>query len=129
MANFQSYALTVVIRDGELIRAYIDPLLIEDYVPHGVAGGAADLVARQAANAGSGAVTLTDGAAEVSVSPQLTAPQATGSALLRRTGLYRLADGVTASTASRSLDFGEDLLWMGSFEDQDTDASWGEGSL
>jgi poly-gamma-glutamate synthesis protein (capsule biosynthesis protein) len=42
--TFESYLLTVYLRDGKVIRALVDPLMIEDYMPHGITGELADYV-------------------------------------------------------------------------------------
>nr|VFJ87604.1 MAG: capsule synthesis protein PGA_cap [Candidatus Kentron sp. H]VFJ89404.1 MAG: capsule synthesis protein PGA_cap [Candidatus Kentron sp. H]VFJ96005.1 MAG: capsule synthesis protein PGA_cap [Candidatus Kentron sp. H] len=47
--TFQSYLLTVHLREGKVLRAHSDPLMIEGYLPKAVSGGFADYIAREAA--------------------------------------------------------------------------------
>lgn len=125
--TFLSYLLRADIRGDRVVSAVTDPLLLEDYVPRPVTGDAADSSARRAAglaSAGSSAL-LPPGAGP-------TATALTSRRLPLMAGVPRRLprgwwlDGDAAADLRR----GEDLLWTGSFEDEDTDpadtaaASW-----
>lgn len=130
--TFESYIVTVNIRDGKLIRAYTEPLLIENYVPHGVVASAADLVAREAAGQEPGPWVMEDGSVEALLGSRAASQQtATTRVTIDEPGLYELPDGVAASSRviGGRLDPGRDLLWVGGFEDEDVGESWGDGPL
>jgi poly-gamma-glutamate synthesis protein (capsule biosynthesis protein) len=119
--SLETYLLAVHIRRGEVVRAYIEPLMIEGFVPHGVAGGLADFVATGAAGWSAGGFVVEDGALEsdftgraqprqtvVDVSP----PAQPGTILPLAPGL------VSAEFSGGDPRYGRDLLWVGSFEDE-----------
>lgn len=131
--TFESYLLTVNLRRGQVVNAYAEPLMIEDYLPKGLTGELADYVARGAAGRESGPFLIEDGAAQVDindirsrrdVSIPLDGEPKAGS-------IYGLNKGswVSDFSGDGNIRLGRDLLWVGSFEDDDIDAQNQEGAL
>lgn len=129
--TFESYLLAVHVRDGEVVRAYVEPLMIEEFVPKGLTGDLAEFVGRGVAGRSMGAVALEGGAAEIDVAGRTheitaTVPLTAGAgAVYALPGDWRLADADGFSTRQA----GHDLLWVGGFEDDDVDADGWEGAL
>jgi poly-gamma-glutamate synthesis protein (capsule biosynthesis protein) len=117
--TFETYMLTAYLRDGKVIRAHVDPLMIKDYVPHGLTNEQADHVIRNAASV-PGSFVLENGAVEVDIdqhaiqkiytrSPDsgpepgqiIAIPPSQWISDFRGTGILLL---------------GRDLLWVGGFE-------------
>jgi len=127
--TFPAEMLAVYVRDGEVVRAYVEPLMLEDFVPRGVAGGLADSVARAAAGLWPGPFVMEDGAMELEL----------GTAAIRRSGTMDLKGGSDPGTVipvpdhqwisdfqgSGTLRLGHDLLWVGGFEDPVVDRAGG----
>ncbi len=131
--TFESYLLTVDIRRGQAVRAYVEPLMIEGYEPKGLTGGLADYVARGAAGRESGPFRIEDGAMEVDIdgvaehrdtSASLDGGSEAGT-------IFRLDQGSWMSDFSGTGDvrLGRDLLWVGSFEDEEVDTQTRGGAL
>jgi Bacterial capsule synthesis protein PGA_cap len=126
--TFLSYMLTVDVRDGEVIRSYVDPLIIEGFRPVPVTGETAGMVADIVERHSSQASVLSDGS--------VVFAQETDSALERDvqlgspdgSSLWRLHPDTTLEEPG-DLELGHDLLWVGSFEDDDVDRDEGEGAL
>jgi poly-gamma-glutamate synthesis protein (capsule biosynthesis protein) len=135
--TFQSYLLAVHIRQGEVVRAYVEPLMIEDYVPKGLTGESADFVARRAASYTSGGFVIEDGAMEINIKGNRIINE--NSVLLEgneKDGqIFSLKDKWLSDFSDDSPDktskirLGRDLLWVGSFEDQDVDRDKEEAAL
>ena len=132
-STFETYLLAVHVRRGEVIRAYVEPLLIEGYLPKGVTGGLADYVARGAAGRASGPFVLENGAMEVDIPATATReevalPLQSESAV---GNIYKLNDDWWVSNYSGAgrIQLGRDLLWVGSFEDEDVDTEQPEQLL
>jgi poly-gamma-glutamate capsule biosynthesis protein CapA/YwtB (metallophosphatase superfamily) len=123
--TFQSYLLTVHLRRGRVIRAYTEPLLIDDYIPQGVTGDLADSVAREAAGVERGPFVLEDGSMEVDIGGVAKHRQSRASLRGSRRGtIFRIDRGTRLSGLSPpdKTQPGRDLLWVGGFEDEDVDA-------
>lgn len=131
--TFQSYLLTVDIRRGRVIRAYAEPLMLEDYRPRGIAGGLADHVAREAAGREPGPFVVENGGMESDLGHRAQRRQRRVRLRGRaRTGtLFQLAPGSWLSGFSGPGDvrLGSDLLWVGSFEDEDVERGNGSAAL
>ncbi len=117
--TFQSYVLAVHVRRGEIIRAYLEPMMIDEYVAHGVNAGLADYVARTAAGVSRGPFVVEDGAVELDLGgrsrPRLVRAELTGSQTGR---IAEIGDGWLLEQAdSATSQFGTDLMWVGDFED------------
>ena len=122
--TFESYLLTVYLRDGKIIRAFVDPLMIKDYIPHGLTGELADHVIRKASSH-DGPFIMESGAMEVDISQRAIQ------------NIYTLSlDGgtepgqiitvppsrwITGFEGAGSLLLGRDLLWIGGFENGEVD--------
>lgn len=131
--TFLSYLLRADVRDGRVVSAITDPILLEDYVPRPVTGDAADASARRAAGlASAGSASLLPPGARAPATPQSSLASLASRSLPLQAGVPRrlpngwwLDDDFPADVRR-----GEDLLWTGSFEDEDTDpgsaagASW-----
>ena len=118
--TLESYMLTVYIRDGKIVRAFIEPLIIDEFLPHGLTGGMAEFVAREAAGRIPGPFVIEGGAVEVDLTGQaesrttvesLSGDPSTGT-------VFPVPDGQWASgfEGGGDLLLGRDLLWVGSFE-------------
>lgn len=122
----ESYLLAVHIREGKVIRAYAEPLIIDGFLPHGLTGGLADYVAREAAGRAAGPHVMENGAMEVdlngaalqhSYSQNLDGGAAPGT-------IIAVPDGQWVSGfkgTGRPL-LGRDLLWVGGFENDEVDS-------
>jgi poly-gamma-glutamate synthesis protein (capsule biosynthesis protein) len=131
--TFESYLLTVDVRHGRVVRAYVEPLMIEGYKPKGLTGELADYVARGAAGRERGPFQVEDGAMEVDVSGAAERQDVSAS-LDGGSGLgttFRMGEGswVSDFSGAGDIQLGRDLLWTGSFEDEDVDAQTRGGAL
>lgn len=131
--TFESYLLAVHLRRGEVIRAYVEPFMIADYIPRPVVGQAAEFVARGAAGRVAGPFLIEDGAAEVDIGgrairQEIIAPLDGG---VEPGAIYRLENGAGLSDAqgSGTVLSGRDVLWTGSFEDETADDQANPGVL
>src|SRR6185503_17714559 len=61
----KSYMLAVYLREGKVVRAYIELLMIDGFVPHGLTDQLADSVVRDAAGFKPGPFIMESGAMEV----------------------------------------------------------------
>ncbi|HEX2626763.1 MAG TPA: CapA family protein [Candidatus Limnocylindrales bacterium] len=130
--TFESYLLTVYVRDGVPIRAVVDPLIIDDFRPQPLVGALAAHVARDAAGWAGGAFVVEDGAVEIgdpgAVQVQRTTvagPDAADAGIVHLLGATQL-DPTTAATG---IEAGRDLLWTGDFEDDVADGTAAPGPL
>ena len=128
--TLQSYLVAVHMRRGEVVRAYIEPLMIENYLPKGLTGAQAEFVAREATRV-PGPFVVESHAMEVDVR---------GAALRRDTPIAITGGTGTIYTPSRGhwisafegegrIRLGRDLLWVGNFEDADVDGEILESKL
>ncbi|MEO7665186.1 MAG: CapA family protein, partial [Candidatus Limnocylindrales bacterium] len=133
--TFESYLLTVYLRDGQPIRAVADPLIMDGFTPHPVVGDLAVHVARDAAGWDPGPFVVEDGAVEIAgvdqlrtISREIPATGPGSGAVFRLPGSARLAGAGLGDVLA-----GRDLLWTGAFEDQEIDGRergavlWGDG--
>lgn len=131
--TFESYLLAVHIRRGQVVRAYVEPFMIADYVPRPVVGQMAEFVARGAAGRAAGPFLVEDGAAEIDVGgralPQEVAVSLDGAADADK--IYHLENGawLAIPQSSEAVLAGRDLLWTGSFEDETADDQTNPGAL
>lgn len=113
-----TYIFTVHVRDGAIIRAYIEPLLIHNNIPRGITGKLADHVARIAAGLESGPFVIEGNTMEVDLnqkSRQYTKQFAFdgGSGALLQIPQNQWLLGFEGNG---SILLGRDLLWVGGFE-------------
>lgn len=124
--SLESYMLAVYMREGQVIRAYIEPLLLEDFVPHGVTGELADYVARGAAGREVGPFIMESGSMEVDFNQQ--ALQHSYSAALdggSKPGQILAipqAQWISGFSGAGKLLLGRDLLWVGGFENEEVNS-------
>ena len=130
--TFESYMLTVYLREGKVIRAYIDPLMIKDYIPHGLTGEQADYVLRTAANS-NGPFVMESGALEVDIDQRAIQNTYTRS---QDGGLepgqiisIPQSQWVSNFKGAGNLLLGRDLLWIGGFENSEVDNASGGAPL
>ena len=125
--TFESYLLDVDLRDGRPIRAYTEPLIVDGFTPRGVGGELADHVAREAAGRTPIPATFDDGAMEIDMDGRARHlfTRTTLSGPSDRGTVYRLGEGdwLSSFRGPGRVELGRDLLWVGSFEDADTDSS------
>lgn len=130
--TLNSYLLGVTMRRGEVLNAYIEPLMIEDYIPQGLRGEQAEFVARGAWGYSSEGFISLDGGLEADFNQHaqtqtITLPldsEDEEQFVQIPTDYY-----VTAVHGIDHYQIGEDILWVGDFEDQDTDTDSNENSL
>ena len=124
---FESYLLAVYLRDGKIIRVYVEPLIIDGYLPHGLTDELADYVVRGAAGREPGPFIMESGAMEIDLD---------GRALQRtytqvRDGGSEPGEIIAIPQAQWISDFkgtgrlrlGRDLLWVGGFEDDEVESA------
>jgi poly-gamma-glutamate synthesis protein (capsule biosynthesis protein) len=126
--TFESYLLTVYLKNGKIIRAFADPLMIEDYVPRGLTGQQADHVIRTAASE-SGPFVLENGVMEIDVAQQALQMEYTKS-LDGGAGQGQIisvppSQSIAGFKGTGTLWLGRDLLWIGGFEDEFVDGAPG----
>ena len=129
---FESYLLTVYMKKGQVIRAFVDPLMIEEYVPRGLTGQQADHVARTAASE-AGPFVIEDGVMEVDVHQQAlqmeNVKSLDGGAGPGQIIPMSPSQWVSAFEGTGTLQLGRDLLWIGGFEDAAVDGAAGMAPL
>ena len=124
--TFETYMLTVYLRDGKVIRAHVDPLMIKDYIPHGLTGDQADYVLRTAANS-AGPFVIESGALEVDIDHRAIQNTYTRSldGGLEPGHIITIpqAQWVSGFEGIGNLLLGRDLLWIGGFENSEVDST------
>ena len=123
----KSYMLTVYLREGKIIRAYVEPLLLDNFVPHGVTDELADSIVRDAAGQVSGPFVMENGAMEIdldgrAVQKTYTQSMDGGSAPGQIIPVPQ-AKWISDFKGTGKLLLGRDLLWIGGFENKVVSAS------
>lgn len=131
--TFESYLLAVHLRRGQVIRAYVEPFIIADYLPRPIIGPMAEFVARGAAGRAPGPFLIEDGVAEVDVDGRAITQEVV-TALdggPNNGAIYRFENGASLAAIQGSgvVLAGRDLLWTGSFEDETADDQVNPGAL
>jgi len=120
--TFETYLLTVYLRDGKMIRAHVDPLMIDDYVPHGLTAEQADHVIRDAASI-AGPFVMENGALEVDVDGHAIQNNYTRSLDSGPEPGQIIAippsQWISDFKGTGKLLFGRELLWIGGFENNE----------
>ena len=116
--SLESDLFTVYVRDGKIVRAFIEPLLLHDNISRGITDELADYVARDAAGLEAGPFIMESDTMEVdvnSVSKQVskTVPLDGGSGTLIQIPSGQWLSGFKGTGTLR---VGRDLLWVGGFE-------------
>lgn len=123
----RSYILAVYLREGKIVRAYIEPLMLDGFVPHGLTDKLADDVVRDAAGLKPGPFIMESGAMEVDF----------GGRALQKTYTESMDGGpapgeviaipqtqwVSGFKGTGQLLLGRDLLWVGGFENDEIDSA------
>ena len=123
----KSYMLAVYLREGKIVRAYLEPLMIDGFVPHGLTNQMADEIIREAAGLKPGPFIMESGAMEVDLGGralQKTYTQSMdgGSAPGEIIGIPQ-AQWVSDFKGTGHLLLGRDLLWVGGFENDEIDSA------
>lgn len=116
--TYETYMFTVYIREGKVIRAFIDPLMVEENIARGVTSQLADYVARRAAGTETGPFIMESDTVEFDLF-QRAEQKSKSFSLDGGTGMIvRIPDGTWLSdfSGNGTLSLGRDLLWVGSFE-------------
>lgn len=128
--TFPSNILTVHVTDEGITRAYVDPVLIEGYVPKGIVGKPRKWQLRQTAALSSEQFTLRGGTVEYraavdsEVQTETQTLERSGTIYARESGwVNRIIDG------DSSIELGRDLLPTGAFDNPDIDDRQHEGAL
>jgi len=125
--SLESYMLAVYVREGKIVRAYVEPLMLDSFVPHGLTGELADYVVRDAAGRVSGPFVMESGAMEVdfdgrALQKTYTSSIDAGSAPGQIIPIPQ-AEWVSGFKGTGRLLLGRDLLWVGGFENEVVSAS------
>lgn len=123
--TFPTCLLTAAVTADGVVRATVDPLLVDGFVPHGVIGKPRRVVSQRVAASSGPSVRLTDtGLATGPRSRGLTPVSVSGD----RTVHARTAGWIRDAPADR-VRVGRDLLPTGSFESVDVDSEGYDGAL
>ncbi len=130
--TFETYMLTLYIREGEIIRAFAEPLMLKKYIARGLTGDLADNAIRTATGKKTGLFVLENSALELDLRheaktqiDQMKFEEGTKDQIVPLPrGMW-----VTNPKIEGSVLPGHDLLWIGDFEDQDVSAVKNEAPL
>jgi len=123
----KSYMLAVYLREGKIIRAYVEPLMIDGFVPHAVTDQLADDVVRDAAGLNPGPFIMESGAMEVDLGGQALRNVYTesmdGAAAPGEIIAVPQSQWISDFKGKGKLLLGRDLLWVGGFENNEIDST------
>lgn len=132
-STFESALLRLYLRNGKLIRVTALPLMLHQYRPHAVVGDLANSVARGLSGRQPGPWLVESGLIEADLHGHRQRHSARISLQADQDGgsLWQLPKGVTASWGGGAgrVEWGRDLLWVGSFEDELVGAGRQVGAL
>ncbi len=125
--SFESYLVAVYLREGKVIRAYVEPLIIDGYLPYGLTDDLADYVVRGAAGREPGPFIMESGAMEVdlnghSIRRDFTKTMDGGSETSQIIAVPQ-SQWISNFSGTGKLVLGRDLLWIGAFENAEVDAA------
>lgn len=125
----ESYLLAVYVREGKVIRAYVEPLILDSFQPHGLTDELADYVVRGAAGREPGPFVMESGAMEIDFDGRALQKTYTQTVDSRSdTGIIipvPQAQWVSDFKGSGKLQLGRDLLWVGGFENDEVNSASG----
>jgi poly-gamma-glutamate synthesis protein (capsule biosynthesis protein) len=131
--TFESTLLRLYLRDGKLARVTALPLMLHQYRPYAVVGELANSVARGLSGRQPGPWLVESGLIEADLHGDRQRHSARISLQANQDGgsLWQLPKGVTASWGGGigRVEWGRDLLWVGSFEDELVGAGKQVGAL
>lgn len=124
---FESYMLAVYLREGKIIRAYVEPLMIDGFIPHGLTGELADYVVRGAAGRETGPFIMESNAMEMDLEGRA----------IQKTYMQTMDGGpapgqiipipqsqwISNFNGTGKLFLGRDLLWIGGLENDEVDSA------
>lgn len=114
--------LSVYLREGKIVRAYVEPLMLDNFVPYGVTGDLADSVLRQAAGEDPGPFVMESGAMEVDLKGRALQQSYTetvdGGAAPGKIIAVPESQWISNFKGSGRLLLDRDLLWVGGFENE-----------
>jgi poly-gamma-glutamate synthesis protein (capsule biosynthesis protein) len=123
--TFESYMLTVYLRDGKIIRAHVDPLMIQDYVPRGLTGEQADYIIRNAIS--TGLFMMENGVMEVDIDQRAIQNTYTrsldGGSDPGQIMTIPQSQWISDFKGTGELLLGRDLLWVGGFENSNVEGA------
>ena len=124
--SFESYMLSVYLREGKIVRAYLEPLIIDGYIPYGLTGELADYVVRGAAGREPGPFIMEGGAMEVDLEGRAVQKTYTQTMVgdLDKGEIISIpqAQWISNFQGTGTLVLGRDLLWVGGFENDEVDS-------
>jgi poly-gamma-glutamate synthesis protein (capsule biosynthesis protein) len=128
--TFESCVLVVHLRQGQVVNAYAEPLMIENFQPVGVTGAQADSVGREIAGRSQGPLVLLAGAVETDFTNSVPVVEQTwpvnGDAAPGIIEALEPGQWLAGFSGPGTLRLGRDLLWVGSFEDDNVSPAWSE---
>jgi hypothetical protein len=131
--SFESYMLAVYLREGKVIRAYAEPLIIDGYLPHGVTNELADYIVRGAAGRDPGPFIMESGAMEADFDGHAFRYTRTetldGGSDPGQIIPVPQAQWISDFTGTGKLLLGRDLLWVGGFESDEVQSALHGASL
>ncbi len=120
-------------RDGSLRRAYLEPLLLDDYQPRAVLGWPQQRIARDMLGLSDASVAIDDGALELDLEGRGALQESVFEAHSEGDGWSSPIDlrqgWVAEVNGADAYRLGRDLLLVGDFEDDDVDTDVAEGAL
>lgn len=126
--TFASYVLRVDVRAGEVIDAYVEPIMLRGYRPVGIVGSDADWVARVGQSLSDGPWVVDDGALMLAPAPASATVAVPEAPTTDARPILNLDGACVDSPPERAL-VGLDETWTGSFEDDTADEVEGGGEL
>lgn len=127
--SLQSYLLAVYLREGKVVRAYVEPLIIDGFLPHGLTGELADYVVRGAAGREPGPFVMESGAMELDLDgralQQTYVQNVDGGSEAGVIIPMPQAQWISNFNGTGKLRLGRDLLWVGSFENAEVNSASG----
>ena len=118
--TFETYMLAVYVREGKVVRAYLEPLMMQDFVAHGVTAGLGDGVVRAAAGRSDGGFVMENNALELDLNKQaieqVSTMQVVGSEDAGEIVAIEAGQWLSGRTGTGNVVLGRDVLWAGGFE-------------